>query len=169
MSNFLTDLEAFRKNRGLENELGDIVTYTSKELNEAREAHWKDDIDNLIEELCDICVYSFNGIAQLGSDDFTYYKNGHVIESFDHLCCNLFSILANMSLSDNTIFFSAIINNCSTYIEKLGYNFELAMNETVKKINSRDGAMNELTGKWEKDPLQDKSTLYIPNYKGCLK
>lgn len=49
-------------------------------------------------------------------------------------------------------------------IHKLGYSPTLALSETVREITSRVGAINEATGKWEKDKDQDPSTLYTPNY-----
>ena len=35
-------------------------------------------------------------------------------------------------------------------IYKLGYDVDIAMEETLKEINSRIGAINPATGKWEK-------------------
>jgi len=49
-------------------------------------------------------------------------------------------------------------------IYKMGYEPELALQETVKEITSRQGAFNEETGKWQKDRNQDPSTLYKANY-----
>ena len=49
-------------------------------------------------------------------------------------------------------------------IHKLGYNPTDAMSETLLEINSRKGTINKLTGKWEKDPNQDPSTLYKADY-----
>ena len=49
-------------------------------------------------------------------------------------------------------------------IHKMGYHPELALQETVKEITSRQGAFNEETGKWQKDRNQDPSTLYKANY-----
>lgn len=49
-------------------------------------------------------------------------------------------------------------------IYKLGYRPKEALSETVKEILSRKGAINPLTGKWEKDRNQDKTTLYKADY-----
>jgi DNA-directed RNA polymerase subunit L len=48
---------------------------------------------------------------------------------------------------------------------KLGYDPEKALSETVKEISSRQGSLNENTGKWEKDKEQDLSTLYKADYR----
>lgn len=49
-------------------------------------------------------------------------------------------------------------------IHKLGYNPEQSMLETLREINSRQGTINPATGKWQKDPNQDPSTLYTADY-----
>ena len=50
-------------------------------------------------------------------------------------------------------------------IHKLGYDPEMALDETVREILSRRGSFNESTGKWEKDLNQDPATLYKADYK----
>ena len=47
---------------------------------------------------------------------------------------------------------------------KLGYNPTLAVQETLKEINSRSGSFNEKIGKWEKELRGDE---YQANYEGC--
>lgn len=49
-------------------------------------------------------------------------------------------------------------------IHKLGYDPTNAMAETLLEINSRKGAVDKLTGKWQKDRNQDPSTLYKADY-----
>lgn len=52
-------------------------------------------------------------------------------------------------------------------MHKLGYDPEKALSETVSEIQSRQGTMDENTGKWEKDKDQDPKTLYVPNYENA--
>ena len=47
---------------------------------------------------------------------------------------------------------------------KLGYDPTLALQETTKEILSRQGTINEETGKWEKNSNQDPTTLYKAQY-----
>ena len=47
--------------------------------------------------------------------------------------------------------FNIILINCAYLCEHYGYNFEIAMLETIKEISSRTGSYNEATKKWEKD------------------
>ncbi len=49
-------------------------------------------------------------------------------------------------------------------IYQQGYNPELAMMETVKEINSRQGTIDPTTGKWEKQKDQPLETLYTADY-----
>ena len=53
-------------------------------------------------------------------------------------------------------------------LHKMGYCPEEVLKETLKEINSRQGELNLSTGKWEKNRLQDQSTLYRANYSSCL-
>ena len=47
---------------------------------------------------------------------------------------------------------------------KLGQDPDASTLETCKEILSRKGGFNAVTGKWEKDKNQDKSTLYKADY-----
>lgn len=47
---------------------------------------------------------------------------------------------------------------------KLKYSPEVALEETLKEILSRQGVIDPTTGKWEKSPTQDPATLYTANY-----
>ena len=49
-------------------------------------------------------------------------------------------------------------------IHKMGYCPTQCMEETLKEVLSRKGELDPSTGKWEKDPNQDPSTLYKANY-----
>lgn len=49
-------------------------------------------------------------------------------------------------------------------LHKMGYDPEAVLSETLKEINSREGSVNESTGKWEKNPDQDPFTLYKAVY-----
>ena len=60
--------------------------------------------------------------------------------------------------------------------ELMGYNSDECLSETIDEISSRKQdteqalkwSMSGYDGeKWKKDSEQDKSTLYVANYKGC--
>lgn len=52
-------------------------------------------------------------------------------------------------------------------IHKLGYNPKAVLKETLKEINSREGEIDPVTGKWEKSKTQPKETLYKADYRKC--
>lgn len=54
-------------------------------------------------------------------------------------------------------------------IHKMGYDPIKALQETVKEITSRQGKLNQSTGKWEKDRNQDPDTLYKAVYENAAK
>ena len=57
---------------------------------------------------------------------------------------------------------------CKYMIENLGFNYDLCMNETLLEIESRKGAFNNETGKWEKFKDEESMKLwYKANYESC--
>ena len=47
--------------------------------------------------------------------------------------------------------FNIILINCAYLCEYYGFNFQIAMDETIKEISSRTGAYDESAKKWIKD------------------
>jgi hypothetical protein len=67
------------------------------------------------------------------------------------------------ALSDIRVF-------CINGTEAMGYNAEIAMDETIKEISSRKGAYNKKSEKWEK--FKDKESMklwYKANYSKAKK
>lgn len=159
-------LADFRKNHGLGNHLGNIFDNTMKELLEAREENFKGDVLAEVGEFSDIAVYSCNGLAQCG-----FNPNANPIyrsfTSFNAACSIIAGNATNMLITGDEESFIAIIEACASYIHHLGYDFDLAMEETARKINSRKGELDPVSLKWEKLKSQDKSELYIPDYSKC--
>jgi len=63
---------------------------------------------------------------------------------------------------------SDLIVISSNHIAQMGYDVDLVMKETIKKISSRVGSVNPSTGKWEKDKSPSaRSNWYSPNYSTC--
>jgi predicted HAD superfamily Cof-like phosphohydrolase len=52
-------------------------------------------------------------------------------------------------------------------IHKLGYYPNEVLAETLLEISSRKGAIDPITGKWQKDANQDPTTLYKADYSDC--
>ena len=95
----------------------------------------------IIDALCDIAIFTINA----GADIRDEYKPLSIDTT------NTFSDLNCLLLYTSTFDFKKILLNCAVLCEKYGYNFELAMLETIKEISSRTGSYNEATKKWEKD------------------
>lgn len=61
--------------------------------------------------------------------------------------------------------FNIILINCAYLCEHYGYNFEIAMLETIKEISSRTGAYDEASKKWVKDTSDEAmAKWYSANY-----
>ena len=159
-------LYKFRKARGLEDDLGDVVTNILDEIVEVRKAIANDDLMNLIEELTDICVFSENALAQMKAPlvelDF------QVLDlTINRVLMDITVDIARFDTDRSPHTFRHIIRKIMLYIEGLGFDFDKCMEQTVKKISSRKGAMNEAGTKWERDKYQDPNELYTPNYQLC--
>lgn len=109
----------------------------------------------IIDALCDIAAFTINA----GADIRDEYKPLSIDTT------NTFSDLNCLLLYTSTFDFKKILLNCAVLCEHYGFNFELAMLETIKEISSRTGSYNETTKKWEKytsDEAQAK--WYSANY-----
>ena len=109
----------------------------------------------IIDALCDIAIFTINA----GADIRDEYKPLSIDTT------NTFSDLNCLLLYTSTFDFKKILLNCAVLCEHYGFNFELAMLETIKEISSRTGSYNETTKKWEKytsDEAQAK--WYSANY-----
>lgn len=109
----------------------------------------------IIDALCDIAVFTINA----GADIRDEYKPLSIDTT------NTFSDLNCLLLYTSTFDFKKILLNCAVLCEKYGFNFEIAMLETIKEISSRTGSYNEATKKWEKDMSDEaQAKWYKANY-----
>ena len=69
---------------------------------------------------------------------------------------------------DNKYNFIDIIEMCKYMIDNMGYDYFKCMDETLKEIESRKGAFNPESGKWEKSLLPEHiEKWYKANYESC--
>ena len=109
----------------------------------------------IIDALCDIAVFTINA----GADIRDEYKPLSIDTT------NTFSDLNCLLLYTSTFDFKKILLNCAVLCEHYGFNFEIAMLETIKEISSRTGSYNEATKKWEKDTSDEaRKKWYQANY-----
>ena len=109
----------------------------------------------IIDAICDISVLTINA----GADIRDEYKPLSIDTT------NTFSDLNCLLLYTSTFDFKKILLNCAVLCENYGFNFEIAMLETIKEISSRTGAYDENAKKWVKDTSDEaKAKWYQANY-----
>ena len=120
----------------------------------------------IIDALCDISVFTINAGADV--DDNTKAKVIDITKttilnsSFSSLlsyCGDYAGYVKAFSC------FNDILLVCAKLCENYGFNFEIAMLETIKEISSRTGSYDEVSKKWIKDESDEaKAKWYQANY-----
>ena len=120
----------------------------------------------IIDAICDICVFTINAGADV--DDNTKAKVIDITKttilnsSFSSLlsyCGDYAGYVKAFSC------FNDILLVCAKLCENYGFNFEIAMLETIKEISSRTGSYDEVSKKWIKDESDEaKAKWYQANY-----
>ena len=108
----------------------------------------------IIDALCDISVLTINAGADiLGEVKLTEIELKKSSLDADYILKQLVEKCAEFSYSqwDEATAFNIILINCAYLCEHYGFDFQKAMEETIKEISSRTGTYNEATKKWEKD------------------
>ena len=120
----------------------------------------KDDNEK-IDALCDITVFCINAMKAYDKEHIREPEVINVVpnvsfgKQLDHITLNKFSkdSLENM------------IDICYTLSKSIGYDFKIAMDETIKEISSRTGSYDETAKKWIKDTSEAaKAKWYKANY-----
>ena len=120
----------------------------------------------IIDAICDISVFTINAGADV--DDNTKAKVIDITKttilnsSFSSLlsyCGDYAGYVKAFSC------FNDILLVCAKLCENYGFNFEIAMLETIKEISSRTGSYDEVSKKWVKDESDEaKTKWYQANY-----
>lgn len=121
----------------------------------------------IIDALCDIAVFTINAGADLPSE-----INPLFIEPKRELSvADIYIAIADFIREDydcsafDYYNFAFILNYCASVCESYGYNFEIAMLETIKEISSRTGTYDESAKKWVKDISDEaKAKWYKADY-----
>lgn len=122
----------------------------------------------IIDALCDIAVFTINA----GADIPCEVKRTEIeLKEFrlgaDYILKNMVEKCARFSYFDwdDVRCFNIILINCAYLCEYYGFNFEVAMLETIKEISSRTGSYDEVSKKWVKDESDEaKAKWYQANY-----
>lgn len=161
IEDILLSLENWREERGLQRTVGNIAANIGEEIVEYLRA---ENDEQRVDALCDMFVFSVNAVHAIGSTS----KRGMIIQVSDN------SPFHDTYLPNIVECFSDIVS-CETWnsyrllclvqyskyqIQYLGYDFLIAMDETLKEIHSRKGAWNDETQKWEKFKTEEAMVLW---------
>ena len=121
----------------------------------------------IIDALCDISVFTINA----GADLPRAVKPLIIEAKREFSVADIFVAIADFIRADengspfNYYNFALILKYCASVCEQYGFNFGLAMLETIKEISSRTGAYDEKAKKWVKDTSDEaKAKWYQANY-----
>ena len=122
----------------------------------------------IIDALCDIAIFTINAgehiPCELKHTEMEFKKSSL---NADYILKQLVEKCAEFSYFEwvEPLTFNIILINCAYLCEHYGYNFELAMLETIKEISSRTGSYDENAKKWVKDTsLEAKAKWYQADY-----
>lgn len=159
-------LDAWRDERhiSIESQKAGYLVNVMEELGELAQALRKNNEHEIIDALCDIAVFTINAGADI------YWENKNIgieiddiyemAEYGDLMCdCGAFSLYFSADC------FNKILYDCAVLAKNLGFNFKIAMLETIKEISSRTGSYDENAKKWVKDTSDEaKAKWYKANY-----
>ena len=157
-------LDVWREERGLQRTVGNIAANIGEEIVEYLRA---ENDEQRVDALCDMFVFSVNAICAM--DKFEYASleinlciSNPSIVTFTYMgeIIFCFSRIAEFGYTRHVELLIRIVVCAKAQLEQLGYNFLIAMDETLKEIHSRTGAMNEVTGKWEKFKTEEAKALW---------
>ena len=108
----------------------------------------------IIDALCDIAVFTINAWADIPCElKRTEIELKKSSLNADYILKQMVEKCARLSYFEwgETSAFNIILINCAYLCEHYGFNFQIAMDETIKEISSRTGAYDENAKKWVKD------------------
>ena len=127
----------------------------------------------IIDALCDICVFTINAGADIPCDfkatqiqpNANYSINAELNFLIERITHFNKAIIFGDYPKDTAIYFNSILDKCADICENYGFNFEIAMLETIKEISSRTGSYDEVSKKWVKDESDEaKAKWYKADY-----
>ena len=122
----------------------------------------------IIDALCDISVFTINAGADIPCEfkrtEIEWKKSSldadYILKQMIEKCAE-FSHFEWVDIPS----FNIILANCAYLCEHYGFDFQIAMDETIKEISSRTGAYDENAKKWVKDESDEaKAKWYQANY-----
>ena len=121
----------------------------------------------IIDALCDISVFTINAGADIGEVKRTEIELKKSSLDADYILKQMVERCAFLSYFEwrEAKSFNIILANCAYLCEHYGFNFQIAMDETIKEISSRTGAYDKNAKKWVKDESNEaRAKWYKANY-----
>ena len=115
----------------------------------------------IIDALCDISVFTINAGADIPCENKPTRLELEPCLSLD----NLLKEIADHQRRFNSITLCYVLGVCASLCHQYGFNFEIAMLETIKEISSRTGTYDEVSKKWVKDTSDEaRAKWYQADY-----
>ena len=121
----------------------------------------------IIDALCDISVFTINAGADIGEVKRTEIELKKSSLDADYILKQMVERCAFLSYFEwgEAKSFNIILANCAYLCKHYGFNFEIAMDETIKEISSRTGSYDEVSKKWVKDESDEaRAKWYKADY-----
>ena len=122
----------------------------------------------IIDALCDISVFTINAGADIPSPvKRTEIELKKSNLNADYILKQMVEKCARLSYFEwgEASAFNIILVNCAYLCEYYGFDFQIAMDETIKEISSRTGSYDEKAKKWVKDESDEaRAKWYQANY-----
>ena len=122
----------------------------------------------IIDALCDISVFTINAWADIPCElKRTEIELRKSSLDADYILKQMVEKCARFSYFEwgEASAFNIILINCAYLCEHYGFNFQIAMDETIKEISSRTGSYDEKAKKWVKDESDEaRAKWHKANY-----
>lgn len=115
----------------------------------------------IIDALCDISVFTINAGADIPCENKPTRLELEPCLSLDILLREI----ADHQRRFNSITLYYVLRVCASLCHQYGFDFQIAMLETIKEISSRTGTYDKASKKWIKDESDEaKAKWYSANY-----
>ena len=118
----------------------------------------------IIDAICDISVFTINAGADIPCENKISGIENNIFQTY-RTYETLLNACGGYSIGFNAYAFNGVLRTCAVLCYKLGFNFQIAMDETIKEISSRTGAYDEKVKKWVKDTSNEaRAKWYKADY-----
>ena len=173
MFEIVEELRKWREARNMQDDEFIVEEQVAWMLDECKEVLLAKTDEHRAEEYCDIAIFAFNGLGILREDfDGSFRISGACVGIILESLTSMLNAKKGWKIATELNY---IIQLCEYAAKELGYDFKTMMLEKIKVISSREQdpeqakewALNGVSGKWKKNKLQDKATIYKPDFESC--